>query len=370
MHYVRLNWEVNMKATASLDERKKAFLDMLEFGYRTQSNGMNHWTAVLRGGVGRNAKLLKEPTWSLKNKTSPKPWENDTPWTKADTDSAFQDDLKYFKYIDLQEKTFSNDLVPVKMGGKPVAATLYFQRGTMAQAFYSRNGEPIKFRLNPGILWKPATTTAATPAAAAKDAEDDDDDEAEADARRIVNYVYTLSTPAGKVIAQKTMPIDFKVQDIEIKVPAAGVYFLKIRGEKGAPMRAGWSIEVPAETPNAVLIPRDRSLIFNGRVVKPQMYFYVPKGTKTIQYLRAGDSHHVWHPDQKGSSIAIGHLPRLITQIEEIPVPAGEDGKLWSMTYFVRAPWFFNIPNIFITTPDIALLPRELVEKDGLTMAK
>jgi hypothetical protein len=389
MHYLRLRWEGDMLVgTGSIEERKAAFLRMMEFSYRVRDTGMNHWNAMRRAGANKTGQKLNEPSWNWKKNRGAKPWEIDTPWTKADTENAFQEDLKYFKNIDLQEKTFSNDLVPVKMTGAPVATTLYFQRGTMAQALYSRNGEPLKFRLEPGIRWKPAvakTAAAAAPAVAPKDAgndeadeapaapqdaADDDDDDADADAPRIINYVYKLSTPAGKVIVQKTMPIDFKAQDIEIKVPAAGVYFLNVTGENGVPMRAGWSIEVPAETPNAVFIPRDRSLYFNGRVRSNYMYFYVPKGTKTIQYFRRGDSHQVFHPEQKGKPIVIGQLPRLINQIEEIPVPPGEDGKLWSMKYFVRAPWFFNIPNIFIVTPDTALLPRELAEKDGLTIQK
>jgi hypothetical protein len=118
------------------------------------------------------------------------------------------------------------------------------------------------------------------------------------------------------------------------------------------------------------MLPRDISLLFAGRVSDNQLYFYVPKGTKTIQYYCRG-SHSVYPPQGTGRGrTLIPKLPRHIARVNEIPVPAGEDGKLWSLKYNVRQPWFFNIPNVLSTSPQTILLPRELALKDGLLSRK
>ena len=50
-------------------------------------------------------------------------------------------------------------------------------------------------------------------------------------------------------------------------------------------------------------------------------------------------------------------------------VPEGADGKLWRFSNFaLRHLWFFNVPNYIAGTPNALLVPREVAEKDGLTI--
>ncbi len=50
-----------------------------------------------------------------------------------------------------------------------------------------------------------------------------------------------------------------------------------------------------------------------------------------------------------------------------VPVPAGKDGQLWRLHDAVLGLfWFNNLPTVMAASPQALLLPRELVERDGL----
>jgi hypothetical protein len=51
-------------------------------------------------------------------------------------------------------------------------------------------------------------------------------------------------------------------------------------------------------------------------------------------------------------------------------VPAGMDGKVWSFTGRFDTRHFVNAPNFIAPSPQALLIPRELAEKDGLTLRR
>ena len=89
-------------------------------------------------------------------------------------------------------------------------------------------------------------------------------------------------------------------------------------------------------------------------------YFYVPKGTKAIglfggRHGEVRDSHdrpHFW---------LNGREPNFYS----VPVPPGEDGKVWRVRYAKGAIRLLTVPPCFAITPAGLLLPREVVEKDA-----
>jgi hypothetical protein len=93
-----------------------------------------------------------------------------------------------------------------------------------------------------------------------------------------------------------------------------------------------------------------------------EMYFYVPKGTKTLQYFWNGGPHKVLGPDHKPiAEITVDD------EVASVPVPTGADGKVWSLSPRAHSQlWFFNAPNSLAASADALLLPRDLVERDGL----
>ena len=96
------------------------------------------------------------------------------------------------------------------------------------------------------------------------------------------------------------------------------------------------------------------------------MYFYVPKGTKNIQYFWNGIPHEVFGPDGKQVK-AVTETGRYVI----IPVPEGMDGRPWSFQHLVLGRlWFFNLPNYLAASPNALLIPREVAVKDGLKVSE
>ncbi len=92
------------------------------------------------------------------------------------------------------------------------------------------------------------------------------------------------------------------------------------------------------------------------------MYFYVPKGTRELQYYWAGNPHRIHGPD--------GAILQEVTTtgaFVKVPVPDGADGKTWHLSQMMLGRlWFFNAPNYLAASPKALLVPKELAERDGL----
>jgi hypothetical protein len=86
-----------------------------------------------------------------------------------------------------------------------------------------------------------------------------------------------------------------------------------------------------------------------------RMYFYVPKGTRTVHYFWDGGPHEVHGPN--------GDVVQEVTSrggFIAVSVPPGSDGKAWSLGRLCLGHlWFFNVPNCLAASPDALLVPRE-----------
>ena len=60
---------------------------------------------------------------------------------------------------------------------------------------------------------------------------------------------------------------------------------------------AGWRIKVDAGRPATLLSHRPQRYLHLGQL--QEMFFYVPKGTKEVQYFWSGGPHKVLGPDHK-----------------------------------------------------------------------
>jgi hypothetical protein len=94
-----------------------------------------------------------------------------------------------------------------------------------------------------------------------------------------------------------------------------------------------------------------------------RMYFYVPKGTRQLQYYWKGGPHILHGPD--GKPVAeITSKGKFVN----VDVPIDTDGQVWSFSKLALGHlWFFNVPNYLAASPDALLVPREVAEEDGLT---
>jgi hypothetical protein len=104
------------------------------------------------------------------------------------------------------------------------------------------------------------------------------------------------------------------------------------------------------------------------------MYFYVPKGTKEINYYyrraawQFGGAHQFTDPSGKiVKEVAVDG------DYVTVPVPAGTDGKVWKIggpAFGLGYFRFFDVPNYFSPNPNKMLLPKDVVLQDKLKVIK
>jgi hypothetical protein len=315
LRYVHLYWLYGHET----DKNKKqdALFALVTHSYRSRFSYMTHWEAMRQNWANQ---FVKDGV---------APWANEKQYTHDEIESAFQDGRKYFQPQEVNELHFSDDLVPVSFPDDTRGMILnqFWQGSEPRYALYSLNGKPVKVTLVPGsIPWY----------------------------RNRAPAQYQLSTPNGEIVARGSLPLDGEEHTLEMKVPRAGLYYFRCYDSQ-----AGWHIR--AGKGDLVTMVMEKGNVPRHIGGMNPMYFYVPKGTKQIQYYWGGAPHWVDEPDGKTR-----HRVETSGEIITIPVPEGEDGKCWSMDFQVDQMWFYNVPNVMASSPNALLLPREVAEKDGL----
>ncbi len=279
---------------------------------------LTHWEAI------------RQHNWKPEGGEGPEVWQIKTPYTRAETDKEWQEALAFFQPKPIgEQKKFSSDIVPVRFADNtPVATTHKYQEGSR-YAFYSLKGEPIEADIEPGTAYNGI-------------------------------HQYWIRDADGKELFY-TKPKGGEPFKLNFKVPKAGVYYLDYT-DGGA----YWKITIAPD--KIVSIPLKNDAGYRTVEVMQDMYFYVPKGTKQIEYYyaqtayQAGGPHQVLDPTGKVVKDVNVNGDFVI-----VPVPAGMDGKPWrfhnaSLGHF----WFFNVPNYLAASPNALLIPREVALKDKL----
>jgi hypothetical protein len=318
-HYVRLRWEHDR--AEDRDAKQQRALEALTHVYRTRYSYMNHWEAIRQSWVRKAAEEFDAPGWALETAASQPPWKIDTVYTREETEAAFQDDMNRFQPAPIAEREFSLDLVP---GGfrtaAPAESFQRFQRG-VRYALYSRTGEPLELAITTGIIaWYRDRP----------------------DAR------YAVTGTDGQPLAAGRLPQDGQEHPLRIEVPSAGLYWLDFEDQSAA-----WGLRVAAGRPVSLALTRGSAPQHLGHMQR--MYFYVPQGTRRIDYFWNGGPHVVHGPD--GETLAeIKTRGKFVA----VDVPEGTAGQVWSFSKLSLGQlWFFNLPNYLAASPDALLLPQD-----------
>ncbi len=325
-HYVRLRWDYDREVDPA--RKKELALATLSHVYRNRYSYMNHWEAIRQLWTEQLAKDLGEPTWAYTEATMPKPWMVESPSTQEETAADFQSDLARFQPDPVEVIPFSKDLVPsgLTSADAPVSEQRY--QKTIPYALYSHTGEALDVTLHSGLI---------------------------AHYRDRAEASYVITDGAGNEIARARVPQDGEARELSVPVPAAGVYWLNYEDQA-----VGWGITVAAGRSASIAPRRYGPPLQMGQMAR--VYFYVPKGTRQIQYFWEGGPHKVLGPD--------GALVTTVTSRGthvKIDVPEGADGKAWSFSELSLGHlWFFNVPNYLAASPEALLVPREVAARDGL----
>ncbi len=320
-HYVRLRWEY--QRAADKPRQQELALQALTHVYRTRYSYMNHWEAIRQSWIEQLVKEFDQPSWSDRGGQQTPPWKIDQPVGRDETEQRFRDDLVFFPPQDVAERSFSTDLVPAGLkSDSPPASRQQYQKGTR-YALWSTGGEPLEMTIVTGVIaWY----------------------------RDRPDATYVVTDAGGKEVTRGRLPQDGKEHPLRVEVAAAGLYWFEFNDQAAA-----WSIRVAAGRPVAVALSRSAPPAHLGHMQR--MYFFVPRGTRKIEYYWKGGPHTMHGPD--------GAVRAEVTangKFVTVDVPAGSDGQSWTITKLALGHlWFFNVPNYLAASPDALLVPREVV---------
>jgi hypothetical protein len=149
-----------------------------------------------------------------------------------------------------------------------------------------------------------------------------------------------------------------KAEEFEVTLPAAGRYTIKFRPVSGG----GFWFQTLPGVPLAF-----GSFLAEMGAPSPRLYFYVPRGLKTIAFwLNHGDFNGNYPQvvkDPEGNRVPIeSHDGGKLVMVK---VPAGQDAKVWSLES-VRSPdapiRMLNVPSVFGFSPETLLLPEDALK--------
>lgn len=308
-------------------EQKQAAMEWFTWAFRTRCNFMTDWM-TFRAAVGNHeynrtlAFKFKEPTWNFRQ-TKENPWRDPRPVTSAELDERLQKIKAEFGEVpSIVEQRFSDRYVLVRLEGRGKAEGKRAFIGSATQLLASPKGEPLRFKV----------VSAPSPKIERQDAK------------------CTLTTLDGRELARVELPEGENLMDL--KVPGPGVYSFTCK--RGGP---GWKIEFPDNLPTAVVARRELEL-------RPQhmtAYFYVPKGTREVVLYAQDGSLEIRDPSNQ-----VAYRGRAAGDFIAVAVKAGMDGRMWSLVGKFRNPWFLNIPTVLSAGTELAFVPQEVAEKDGL----
>ncbi len=322
LRYIHLDWLRNREAQSP--ERAAALTTaVMTLLYRTRASAFTAWE-MIRQNWGANKQPGKDQA----------DWMVERPCSQEETERDFQEGIAYFQpRLIGAPVAFSEDLAPVRWAGLPQAASRItsqqFYQGSQVYALWSAAGEPLEFETWAGDAWHGINR-------------------------------FVLTDAEGHEVAKGQLKNN-ETTHHRIPVPHPGLYYLDY-DDNGSQ----WSMTVaPGQ---AATIPLGSQRDFRNTKVMQEMYFYVPKGTRRIEYyytrtaFHPGGPHQVLYP-----SGALAKAVDVNGDWVTVEVPAGMDGALWRLRDPVLGLfWFNNLPNYIAASPSALLLPRELIERDGL----
>ena len=289
---------------------------------------MIHTLGLYRDLVHRD-KSVKIPAGAEWNSPEGKnPWKSSAPFAKAEIEAMTRDGIEKHKLLDFEPVAFSSDLI------KPTALKLpevkmgsmggYSRQPRIYYTWVDKAPQTFPFTVKGGIIYTNHGTTKLD--------------------------IYPLAEPEGKSVSQAVVDPDRNDHAVELKTTFTGLHRMEIVAGGGA--SATW----PDNTPMTVESSFDHPAKLYTRWT---LYFYVPRGTKIvggfgegIGTLRDGSGKTVHTFDKKAGYFSI-------------PVPQGEDGKLWSFYSCSGDKMLMTVPPFLARNTDELLLPREVIEKDS-----
>ena len=271
------------------------------------------------------------------------PWKSEEPFTAAEIAKILADGIANNKPVDpgFESIAFSDDLVPATPLKLPdVAVGSWPDRPQDRQRYYlwiDEGAGELKLKVRVKKVW--------------------------ANRMPKMSLYSPLQVKVEPVAATEDYRSDGELREVKLATPYAGLHRLEtidggdytyLEWPEGMPVTLKSGIDTPGVTSH-----------FRGEWT---LYFYVPQGTKVVGGWASRIAN--WAPRISGKLLdGSGREVFDFSQAKEgwfnVPVPAGEDGKLWKFQRSQGQRLLMTVPPYLARTANELLLPAEVVKKDS-----
>ena len=263
-------------------------------------------------------------------------WKSDEPFTHAEIAEILRAGIAANAptVLDFEPKRFSEDLVPATALNLPsVLPGRYDERGRGRQQIYTwlpENRRQIDLQVTGGLIKH---------------------------YRDRGNVKFSLYSPQEVTLEavdrDDSVPPDGEQRRLVLTSPYSGLH--RLEWNDGQDMT---QVVLPADLPLTIRSTLEDPMRLGGRW---DLYFYVPQGTKVVGGYTGATRGTMLDGDNNvafdfGTMKAAGYF--------SVPVPAGQDGKLWKFADSRGSRILMTVPPYLATSLERLLLPREVVNPD------
>ncbi len=322
-------------SVAAGDARQQAFEDLIRHAYRMRETMMVHSKALYRDLVNRDkaVSIPEGAEWSVAEADNP--WKESTAFGEAEFAALIADGITANPTVEIEAVQFSNELVPAAPLGleAPVAGSLGGSvRGRQVRYLWIDEAPAeLALQVTGGLI---------------------------AHYRDRGNVQFELYADAEvtlePVATDASVPPDGEERAVVLQTPYTGLH--RLEWTDGNDMTR---VVLPEGTPVTVRSDLEQSMRLQGRWT---LVFYVPKGTQSVGGYTNSASGEVLNAD---GEVAYSFAEMDGAGYFAVPVPEGQDGRLWAMRSCSGQRMLMTVPPYFAASADTLLLPREVVEADA-----
>jgi hypothetical protein len=315
-------------SSATGQARQAAFEALIRHAWKIRASEMIHTKGLYRDLPARD-KSVTVPTgatWNAPEKTNP--WKAGPALVRADFEKFVTDGIAARKLLDFTPVKYSDELVPatpLKLRDAKTGSAGLYSRGTrIYYTWVEKDPATLELKGKGGIIYNSRGPAKLD--------------------------LFPIAEPEGKSVAHAEITPDKTEQALSVKTTFTGLHRIEVT-DSGAGTLVTWGEGVPMTLVSSPDAPTD----FHGRW---SMYFYVPKGTKVIGGFASGPGVLLDPAGKKSHDFdsKAGYF--------SIPVPAGQDGKLWMFANTAGKRLLMTVPPSLARSPKELLLPKEVVKAD------
>jgi hypothetical protein len=317
---------------ASGEARQQAYEQVMRHAYRIHDHMMVHTAAM---GTFRDSAVTRPEEAAWRAPVAANPWRSAEAFAEREIAAILAAGIHANQptVLDFEQVVYSEDLVPATRLNLPAVtplSRLATYRGNQRYFTWMPEGrDSMALDITAGLVYRD---------------------------RGHVNVVLQAEQEATlePVAVDRSVVPNREAHGLVLRTPHAGLHVLEWSDGAG-----GTRVELPGDLPFTLRASIDDAMRIQGNW---SLYFYVPRGTSTVGGYSSSTAGRVLD----GAGNAVFSFRQLTAAgYFSIPVPQGQDGKLWKFENVSGARLLMTVPPYLAPSAQDLLLPREIVDADA-----